>query len=82
MEYFEDLVKPPNMQNPQDYIVDDAPYLLILDDPFRHDQVGHGFSSMNINKSHSGPYPGVVRHLPMLWMLFVLTVFITFNNRS
>ena len=60
---------------PSDF--DSSPYIPLLDDPFEYSEIDSAISSLNKNKSYTGICPGILKVLPMSWVLFLLTLFNT-----
>ncbi len=69
-EHFEKLLNPPGLENLDNDEPENAPYIPILNDPFTTSELNLALCNTKMNKSYSGLCPGVVKHLPVLCLLF------------
>ena len=56
-------------------IINNAPYIPVLDDPFSVQEIDTVIKDMKTGKSYTGICPGLLGRLPTTWILFLLTLF-------
>lgn len=74
--HFERLLAQENGPTGDEYIdIDSAPYVPVLDDPFGYSEFEKALNSVNSNKSYSGICPGILKALPLEWLMFFMLIF-------
>ena len=75
--HFESLLNPQQIPLPEINEFENSPYIPVLDDPFNIGELVSALSSVKPNKATdlSGNSPGVYRHLPIGWLIFMLNIF-------
>ena len=73
--HFERLLSQNDHINENYVNTEDAPYVPFLDNTFDYSELENAVKSLDPNKSFSGICPGILKSLPLSWILFLLTVF-------
>ena len=76
-EHFEELLNPSDSQGTNEHSdenMEELPYIPVLDDPFTVDELEHAVKALNKNKGYCGICPGIIKVLPVSWLLFFLSV--------
>ena len=74
-DHFERLLVQSDGSNIENSVnVDNAPYVPILDDPFMPSELETVTNSLNTGKSYSGICPGIIKILPLSWIMFLLSI--------
>ena len=72
--YFEDLLST-DQRNPEDTDLTNSPYIPVLDNPFNLIELNSALKDVKTGKSYTGICPGLFKWLPMVWLIFFLTLF-------
>ena len=75
-DHFNLLLNPEQIPLPELCEYGDSPNIPLLDDLFNMGELVTALKSVNANKAAdlSGNSPGIYRHLPIDWLLFILNV--------
>ena len=72
--HFEDLLNT-DQGNLPDIDLSDSPYIPVLDNPFTLLELNSALKELKTGKSYMGICPGLLVRLPMIWLIFFLTLF-------
>ena len=72
--HFENLLNT-DQRNVPDIDLTDSPHIPVLDDPFTLSELNSALKELKTGKSYMGVCPGLIGRLPILWLIFFLTLF-------
>ena len=72
--HFEDLLNTDQEDQP-DIDLSDSPYMPVVDDPFTLGEMNNALKDLKAGKSYTGICPGLFVRLPLVWLMFFLTLF-------
>ena len=72
--HFENLLNP-NSNDASESDFEDSPHIPVLDNPFTLPEMDVAMHQLKAGKSYTGLCPGLLIQLPIIWLIFFLTLF-------